>query len=193
MLEMGNPGITKGPSKQVDILMILSAAVNILLALALSVFGSQMYPFFILVYIWIAAYVFFIATLIRRESTSAKPLIQKEVHLVGVIALTILIRSVFLGMSHHISLDSLWYVDFGKFMQMGVVPYTGFYFPYPPVFAGRFPTVCHYDGCWCTHCSLEAGFERNGIWMGFNSCNCICISSNICDRIWLEWPFRTTR
>ncbi|MHA2383151.1 MAG: glycosyltransferase family 87 protein [Candidatus Thorarchaeota archaeon] len=135
MLEMGNPGITKGPSKQVDILMILSAAVNILLALALSVFGSQMYPFFILVYIWIAAYVFFIATLIRRESTSAKPLIQKEVHLVGVIALTILIRSVFLGMSHHISLDSLWYVDFGKFMQMGVVPYTGFYFPYPPVFA----------------------------------------------------------
>lgn len=127
--------ISKTPQNQVDILMVVSAAANLLLAVALSVFGNQMYPFFIILYVWIAVYVFFIATLIRRESTSENPLIRKEIHLICAVALTILIRSIFIGMTHHISLDALWYVDFGKFMQMGVIPYFGFYFPYPPVFA----------------------------------------------------------
>jgi hypothetical protein len=115
--------------------MVLSAVVNLLLAVTLSVFGYLMYPFFILVYIWIAAYVIFIATLIRRESTAEEPLIRKEIHLVGAVVLAILIRLIFIATTEHISLDALWYVDYGKFMHRGAVPYTGFYFPYPPVFA----------------------------------------------------------
>jgi hypothetical protein len=106
-----------------------------LLAVLLRITGSQMYPFFILVYIWIAFYILFVAMLIRRESTTETHLVRRGMHLVGVIALAILIRSVFLGLVEHISLDTLWYVDFGKFMQMGKTPYVDFYFPYPPVFA----------------------------------------------------------
>ncbi|MFQ5885327.1 MAG: glycosyltransferase 87 family protein, partial [Thermoplasmata archaeon] len=30
--------------------------------------------------------------------------------------------------------DALWYIDFGKFMSWGDMPYADFYFPYPPVF-----------------------------------------------------------
>jgi len=124
-----------GSLNRVDILLIFSAIANLLLAIALSIYGNLMYPFFILLYIWIAIYVFFIATLIRRESTAEKPLIRNGTYLIGVVALAVLIRLIFIGMTQHISLDALWYVDFGKFMHMGVVPYTGFYFPYPPVFA----------------------------------------------------------
>ena len=120
--------------KQINVLIIASAAVNILLAIILSLFGYMMYPFFIILYIWIAVYVFFIATLIRRDSISETPLIQNESHLVWIIALAILIRLIFIHMTQYISLDPLWYLDFGKFMHMGVIPYYGFYFPYPPVF-----------------------------------------------------------
>lgn len=126
---------TNGLSNQVNVLIISSAAVNILLAIILSLFGHEMYPFFIILYIWIAVYVFFIATLIRRDSISERPLIQKKSHLVWIIALLVLIRLIFIRMTQYISLDALWYGDFGKFMQMGAIPYYGFYFPYPPVFA----------------------------------------------------------
>ena len=121
--------------KQINALIVVSAAVNILLAIILSLFGYMMYPFFIILYIWIAVYVFFIATLIRRDSISETPLIQNEIHLVWIIALSVLIRIIFIRMTQYISLDPLWYLDFGKFMHMGVIPYYGFYFPYPPVFA----------------------------------------------------------
>jgi hypothetical protein len=125
-----------GPlQNQVNVVMLLATIANLLLAGALSIFGDQMYPFFILLYIWIAVYVLFVATLIRRESTAEDPLIRRETHLVAVIALAVLFRLIFVGETHHISLDALWYVDFGKFMHMGAVPYSGFYFPYPPVFA----------------------------------------------------------
>jgi hypothetical protein len=135
MSEIDISRISKVIANRVDILMIISAVVNMLLAVSLSIVGSQMYPFFILLYIWIAAYVIFISILIRRESTAENPLIQKGSHLVGIVSLSIVIRLVFIGMTQNISLDTLWYVDFGKLMHMGVVPYTGFYFPYPPVFA----------------------------------------------------------
>lgn len=122
-------------SNHVDIVIMLLATVNIFIAFTLSIFGTQMYPFFIIVYIWIAFYIFLIAMLIRRERIAEKPLIQNKMHLVGVGSLTIILRLIFIGMTHHISLDALWYADFGTFMHMGVIPYTGFYFPYPPVFA----------------------------------------------------------
>lgn len=127
--------ISKILSNHVDIVIMLLAAGNIFIAFTLSIFGTQMYPFFIIVYIWIAFYIFLIAMLIRRERIAEKPLIQNKMHLVGLGALTIIIRLIFIGMTHHISLDALWYADFGTFMHMGVIPYTGFYFPYPPVFA----------------------------------------------------------
>ncbi|MFW9843614.1 MAG: glycosyltransferase 87 family protein, partial [Candidatus Thorarchaeota archaeon] len=135
MSEFDITKLSRGLTNHIDILIAVLAAVNIVIALTLSVFGSQMYPFFILLYIWIAFYFFFVAMLIRRERTAEEPLIRKEMHLIGAGTLTILTRAIFIGMTHHISLDALWYVDFGKFMHMGVVPYTGFYFPYPPVFA----------------------------------------------------------
>ncbi|MFW9871347.1 MAG: glycosyltransferase family 87 protein [Candidatus Thorarchaeota archaeon] len=135
MSRLYTPDLTEGRTNYEDKLIILSAVANLLIALTLSVFGSQMYPFFFLVYLWIAFYVLFITTLIRREKTVEKPLIRKGSHLVGAAVLAIVIRLIFIGMTHHISLDALWYIDFGKLMHNGVVPYTGFYFPYPPVFA----------------------------------------------------------
>ncbi|MCK5388908.1 MAG: DUF2029 domain-containing protein [Candidatus Thorarchaeota archaeon] len=127
--------ISKVLSNHVNIVIMLLAAVNIFIAFILSIFGTQMYPFFIIVYIWIAFYIFLIAMLIRRERITEKPLIRNKMHLVGLGVLTIIIRLIFIGMTHYISLDALWYADFGTFMHMGVIPYTGFYFPYPPVFA----------------------------------------------------------
>jgi hypothetical protein len=94
-----------------------------------------MYPFFILLYIWIAIYVFFISTLLRREEIADKSLIRNKPCLFSLAVLAILIRLIFIGMTQNISLDALWYIDYGKFMQMGEIPYAGFYFPYPPVFA----------------------------------------------------------
>jgi hypothetical protein len=41
---------------------------------------------------------------------------------------------VFLGLDSYISLDPLWYLDYGQFIQMGKAPYTEFYYPYPPLF-----------------------------------------------------------
>ena len=127
--------ISKVLSNHVNIVIMLLATVNIFIAFILSIFGTQMYPFFIIVYIWIAFYIFLIAMLIRRERITEKPLIRNKMNLVGLGVLTIIIRLIFIGMTHYISLDALWYADFGTFMHMGVIPYTGFYFPYPPVFA----------------------------------------------------------
>ncbi len=135
MSEIDITRISKVLSNHVDKVIILLTAVNIFIAFTLSIFGTQMYPFFIIVYIWIAFYIFLIAMLIRRERITEKPLIRNKMHLVGLGVLTIIIRLIFIGMTHYISLDALWYADFGTFMHMGVIPYTGFYFPYPPVFA----------------------------------------------------------
>ncbi len=135
MSRWGIPRISNDLLNQVDIFLILSTIFNILLAVSLSIFGSLMYPFFILLYLWIAIYVFFIATLIRRENIAERPLIRNVTRLLGLVVLAVLIRLIFIGMSQHISLDALWYIDFGKFMHMGYAPYIGFYFPYPPVFA----------------------------------------------------------
>jgi hypothetical protein len=129
------PNLSKGLSKYVEITLILSAVLNLTIAIIMSAFGNQMYPFFIILYIWIAVYVFFVVTLIRRETTSERPLIRREFHLAGLVLITVFIRLIFISKPYNISLDALWYLDYGKFMHMGLAPYTGFYFPYPPVFA----------------------------------------------------------
>ena len=129
------PNLSKGLSKHLEIMLILSAVMNLTIAIIMSAFGNLMYPFFIILYIWIAVYVFFVVTLIRRETTSERPLIRREFHLAGLVLITVFIRLIFIGKPYSISLDALWYLDYGKFMHMGLAPYTGFYFPYPPVFA----------------------------------------------------------
>jgi hypothetical protein len=50
------------------------------------------------------------------------------------VVITILPRLAWIGSEVLISLDALWYIDFGKFMSWGDMPYADFYFPYPPVF-----------------------------------------------------------
>ncbi len=49
--------------------------------------------------------------------------------------LLVVARLVFLGMPATLSIDTLWYLDFGKFMIDGNLPYFGFYYPYPPFFS----------------------------------------------------------
>jgi hypothetical protein len=94
-----------------------------------------MYPFFIIVYIWAGVYVAFLSVLLYRERTEDAPLIPTKFAFVIVAAVTLIPRLVFLGLNEFISLDSLWYLDFGKYMMLGNVPYFDFYFPYPPVFS----------------------------------------------------------
>jgi hypothetical protein len=120
---------------RLDVMLLISIALNILMAVELRIFGSQMYPFFITVYIWIAVYVLFLVVILQRERFSGSALIRDWRSLLGISILTLLIRSVFIGMTEVISLDSLWYLDFGTFMTSGSLPYTDFYFPYPPFFA----------------------------------------------------------
>ena len=61
--------ISKVLSNHVNIVIMLLAAVNIFIAFILSVFGTQMYPFFIIVYIWIAFYIFLINILSARKES----------------------------------------------------------------------------------------------------------------------------
>ncbi|MDF1540149.1 MAG: glycosyltransferase family 87 protein [Candidatus Thorarchaeota archaeon] len=114
------------------ILIVLS--LNIGMALALRFFGSQMYPFFIIVYLWIPIYALSLTLLLRRDRLSHRPVVRGPIGIGIVMGLTLGIRAVFLGLTEYISLDPLWYLDFGKFMINGNLPYADFYFPYPPVF-----------------------------------------------------------
>jgi len=129
------PALSSGWSKHVDFLLILTIVVNAVFAIILSIYGNLMYPFFIILYAWIASYVSLIAILIWRNRTTGNPLVKDGVRLGGVLLFAIVIRLLFIGETHDISLDALWYLDFGRFMHLGAMPYTGFYFPYPPVFA----------------------------------------------------------
>jgi len=117
------------------VLAALFAVLNALAALLLRVYGSMMYPFFMIVYVWIALYIVFIALLLRRWRLSGQQVLNNKIGIITVVVSTLALRLLFLGMSHPISLDSTWYLDFGKFMKSGLPPYTGFYFPYPPLFA----------------------------------------------------------
>jgi len=121
--------------KKVDILIAGSVLLNILMAIAMRIVGSSMYPFFVLIYIWIAVYAVFLSLILRRNRLVGEPLVRKGFSLALLVGLTVLIRLVFIGQTELISLDSVWYLDFGKFIQMDMMPYADFYFPYPPVFA----------------------------------------------------------
>lgn len=121
--------------KKVDILLAGSVLLNILMVIAMRLVGSAMYPFFILIYIWITVYAIFLSLILRRNRIVGEPLVRKGFSLALLVGLTVLIRLVFIGQTELISLDSVWYLDFGRYIQMDMMPYADFYFPYPPVFA----------------------------------------------------------
>ncbi len=120
---------------KVDVLFVVSVALNAFMVVALRSLGSQMYPFFIIIYAWIAVYALYLAAVLYKQRVSDAPLLDSRHALAICTIMAISIRLLFLGFQDHISLDAHWYLNFGRFMQMGELPYTGFYFPYPPVFA----------------------------------------------------------
>jgi len=126
---------SEGISPLLWILLVISVILNFVMAIILRLIGSQMYPFFIVVYVWIAIYISSLTLVLKIHRESGTALIQHPSGLVVLIILALGIRLAFLGLDTYISLDSLWYLDFGKFMLSGKVPYFEFYFPYPPLFA----------------------------------------------------------
>ncbi len=98
-------------------------------------FSDQMYPFFFLYYLWVPIYVLTIALLIfYNKEGQIKPVLTSSVGIICVVGLSLITRLMFLGSANHISLDTLWYLDYGKMMLQGKMPYADFYFLYPPVF-----------------------------------------------------------
>lgn len=109
-------------------------------ASALSVFcirsyGYLLYPFYIVLYLWLVVYILLFSVLVHWQRNTAKPLLSSLQSMLPLFFGTVLVRLLFLGTDQVISLDPLWYLDFGKFMAMGSLPYLDFYFPYPPIFA----------------------------------------------------------
>lgn len=132
----GKSFIESGKNKSwFDGILCLLVILNFLLVVLLRLYGTAMYPFFVLVLIWIASYTGLLTLLIRRERLTDTALISRKVHLLALIVLAVIFRCVFLGITDYISLDPGWYVDFGRLMHSGYTPYVDFYFPYPPVFA----------------------------------------------------------
>ncbi|MHA2067663.1 MAG: glycosyltransferase 87 family protein, partial [Candidatus Thorarchaeota archaeon] len=114
--------------------LLILVALNILPIVVLRFVGREMYPFFIVVFLWIGAFTFLIGTLVVYI-TRFKVKLPSRTFLVISVFLTILSRLLLIGLEAQISIDPLWYLDFGKFMMRGYWPYADFYFPYPPVFA----------------------------------------------------------
>ena len=118
-----------------NLLAAFFIVINLLMAVVIRILGSQMYPFFVAFYVWVPLYTSLIAALLYRERLRERSHLEGGYPIHLIVLLTIAARLVFVGQTELISLDPLWYLDFGKFMQMGLTPYSGFYFPYPPVFA----------------------------------------------------------
>ncbi|MHA1247395.1 MAG: ArnT family glycosyltransferase [Candidatus Thorarchaeota archaeon] len=115
--------------------LLLSVFANVAVIIYIRVVGSQMYPFFIAFYVWVALYALFVALVLRCQRMSNMPLLKGPAAIVLALTLLVATRLLFLGQTEMISLDALWYLDFGKFMVRGSLPYRDFYFPYPPLFA----------------------------------------------------------
>ncbi len=116
------------------IILVVSIVMNLVPLLLMRLSGSQMYPFFTFYYLWVAGYAILLSAVLFWQWVHGRPLASGRVSVVLVIASLILLRLVFVNQTETISLDSYWYLDFGKFMLMGQTPYLDFYFPYPPVF-----------------------------------------------------------
>ena len=97
--------------------------------------GGQMYSFFFLFYIWVSIYVTFLFLLvIYNKSGEIKSFFSSNSGLATLILITLASRLVFFGSETIISLDTLWYLDYGEMMLNGQMPYADFYYLYPPIF-----------------------------------------------------------
>jgi hypothetical protein len=119
------------------LLFSIMILVNFLSILLIRFVGNSMYPFFVAAYFLIACYIVFLAVAVAESDSGSfqkKLGLSKTQYILVFIALTAAFRLAFVGSDVSISLDPLWYLDFGKFMMQGKMPYADFYFPYPPVF-----------------------------------------------------------
>jgi hypothetical protein len=105
-----------------------------------------MYHFFTTLSLWSAFYVATLAILFRLAQGAGLPsfLSTNTKYSLAVLIVTALVpRMAWLGLETLISLDALWYIDYGKFMAQGQMPYADFFFPYPPVFGYLIYFVFH--------------------------------------------------
>ena len=119
----------------VHMFFIFTILLNAVMPFMMRLYGSQMYFFYFIIYTWAGLYALFLAVLVRKHRLGDYRLVDSRVSLLVAVALMIVTRFAFLGMTEQISLDTLWYLDFGSLIEMGNVPYFDFFFPYPPVFA----------------------------------------------------------
>ncbi len=143
---VGPRSLTKVLSLRISrptVLLVISLVLNVSMVIPLRLIGSQMYGFFIIFYIWAAMYILLLYSLLYWHRHRGVPLLTTGLQLLFVILLACVVRLVFLGSDDYISLDPLWYVDFGKFMLRDMTPYFEFYFPYPPLFAYFILLISH--------------------------------------------------
>ncbi len=123
--------------KRERMLLLLAVILNLVPPLLLRFVGGSMYPFFIVVAIWSALYILTLAFALHlKRQRMESPLLDVSEKRSSIVLLIIAVapRLAWVGSEVVISLDALWYIDFGKFMSWGDMPYADFYFPYPPVF-----------------------------------------------------------
>ncbi|MHA2020567.1 MAG: glycosyltransferase 87 family protein, partial [Candidatus Thorarchaeota archaeon] len=134
----GNGGLLDAVLSNHGSLILLAAVLfNLVPAFLLRFVGGTMYLFFIVVFLWSALYIFTVAIAIRldRMGNSLSFLsASSKLSLPVLLLLSVIPRLAWIGSEVLISLDAVWYIDFGKFMSWGDMPYADFYFPYPPVF-----------------------------------------------------------
>ena len=119
-------------------------ALNFVPMILIRYFGGQMYSFYFLFYCWVSIYVIFIALLVFYNQTAEiKSFILSSGGIAFLVVLTLATRFLYLGSGTTLSLDTLWYLDYGKLMLAGHMPYADFYFLYPPVF-GYFIMIVTY-------------------------------------------------
>ena len=94
------------------------------------IYGLMMAQFYLIYFVWIGIFVLTVRAFLDENEGA----VSREFVLLSLIIL-IGTRLVFLGISPKLSIDTLWYLDFGKFMMQNKIPYAEFYFPYPPFFA----------------------------------------------------------
>ncbi|MHA2140827.1 MAG: glycosyltransferase 87 family protein [Candidatus Thorarchaeota archaeon] len=124
-------------SRYGPIILLILITANIVPAFLLRIVGGIMYPFFIVVFFWSALYIFTITIAMKMDGMEFSVSVlngSSKLSLLVLVLLSIIPRLAWIGSEFLISLDAVWYIDFGKFMSWGDMPYADFYFPYPPVF-----------------------------------------------------------
>ncbi|MHA2254286.1 MAG: glycosyltransferase family 87 protein, partial [Candidatus Kariarchaeaceae archaeon] len=108
---------------------------NIVPGLMIRFYGNQMYSFFFAFFSWIPIYIVFLFLLIfYNKSDQLKAFFESRQGLILTVIVTICCRLLFQGSDTSLSLDPLWYLDYGDMMLDGLIPYADFYFLYPPIF-----------------------------------------------------------